>query len=409
MILLCLALLPIADDFAAPAPPTVTPLAAVAEPARTPPPEPVVAESPVVDSAVVDSAVVDSAVVDSAVVDSAVVDSAVVDSAVVEPLAAAGREVDARADEERGRWLEKYLPEPGPAVAVMVGPVRDARLLLPEKVEPLVAPLMPPLRVLHEVLPKADVTPDDVDRKMQAKLLGKNLLGSRSKDTDPAEAVWDWELAAGGSFRQGTTTNNNFHADFDFERHSRQTDFTGSIGAILNQNGGDDPNRRLFGSATHDRNLRGPWLFYARDESEYDEVRQIDFRTVASAGLGYRFLDLLDRRWVVRTGPSLQYVNYDNVRAMTDDSFDAGWFFESDYRRAFSETVRFELVTTAFPDFSRADRFRVRNVGAFVFPIGGRESRWNWKVGLRHEYQIEPVDEVPSTDVQGYFAVGYTR
>ncbi len=110
----------------------------------------------------------------------------------------------------------------------------------------------------------------------------------------------------------------------------------------------------------------------------------------------------------MRSGPSLQYVDYD-ARADAVDSSAAGWFMESDYRHAFTDAIRLELTTSAFPDFSDAERFRVRNVAALLFPIGGEDSHWDWKLGLRHEYQIQPVDAVPSNDYEAYFAITYSR
>ncbi len=81
---------------------------------------------------------------------------------------------------------------------------------------------------------------------------------------------------------------------------------------------------------------------------------------------------------------------------------------EADYRRVIGEASRFELTSSAYPDFDSNQQFRIRTEAALLFPIG-KASVWNWKVGVRHEYILDPVLNTKPNDIEGYFAIVYTK
>jgi hypothetical protein len=180
------------------------------------------------------------------------------------------------------------------------------------------------------------------------------------------------------------------------------------VAITYNRNGDDDINRQALSEFNIDRNLRGRWVGYAREYLEYDQARLINLRTVTSSGLGFKFINRLRSRLIVRTGPTVSYITY-APEAEQDAEFRSGWLLESDYRRLIWETVRIEWTCSAFPDFDSEQQFRVRNEAALLFPIGGKTSPWNWKLGVQHDYQLNPVENTKPSDVFGYFSIAYTR
>ncbi len=136
-------------------------------------------------------------------------------------------------------------------------------------------------------------------------------------------------------------------------------------------------------------------------------MRLINIRALTSAGLGFKFIDSIRERLLARVGPTASYLDYD-AKAQAEDEFRSGWLVEADYRRVIGEASRFELTSSAYPDFDSNQQFRIRTEAALLFPIG-KASVWNWKVGVRHEYILDPVLNTQPNDIEGYFAIVYTK
>lgn len=283
---------------------------------------------------------------------------------------------------------------------IMLGPIREANLLLPKRLDPFSTdepqPLLPRLR---------DVKRNEFKPSEQRRLLGSQL--ATRDDTPDSTAKWRWSVTAGGAFRQGNTSNTNIHSQFQANRSSNKSMLTMRTGVNYNRNGDNDPNRRATGELIIDRNMRGRWIWYGREDAEYDQARLIDLRNVASTGLGFKFIDELDRRLVARTGPTISHMIYAGD-ADNPDETRSGWLLESEYRHLIGETVRIEWTTSAFPNFDSEQQFRIRSDAALLFPIG-TSSAWSWKLGLRHDYQLDPIGTTRSTDLEGYFSITYSK
>ena len=264
------------------------------------------------------------------------------------------------------------------------------------------APIMLPS--IDETLPYGP-PPPPIDHAAQAKMLGI----APPCEIPEEKAKWSWQVQAGGNFRQGSTNNTNIRGAFSAQRHSIRSDNSGKIeGTYVEDGSVGTQNRRAFGDFTHDRNAKGNWIGFFREEVEYDEAKFINLRALSSIGLGYKLIDQLKKRWVLRSGPSITYVDYDQPSPL-DDGFRFGWLAESDYRQVFWEQSRFEWKMTTFYDFDDRPRFRFRNEAALLFPIGGCVSPWNWKLGARHEYVSESTGTTNKGDFEGYFAIQYTK
>jgi hypothetical protein len=292
------------------------------------------------------------------------------------------------------RW--RPLAETGEFAGLLIRPILEANELLPRKLDPF-----------HDGEESSPQAPRPFSAAEQRKLLGHSLFAGGSQDAVNRPG-WHYQLSAGGQFRQGSIANTNLNAAFRAERHSAWSDFYGRIGVAHNQNGNDQPNRRVFGDLLMDRFWRGRWMYFGKSETEHDEARRIGLRNVTAVGAGYRFIDELRQRWVVRAGPTITWLNYmtpsDNL-----DGLSTGWLVESDYRRVIGEGTRLEWIASAFPDVVDGDRFRVRNEGALLFPIAGVRSPWKWKVALRQEYQIQKAAGTRSSDFEMNFSILYSK
>ncbi|MBY0586712.1 DUF481 domain-containing protein [bacterium] len=302
-----------------------------------------------------------------------------------------------------GDYVLKPLVEPLGLVKVILDPVKEANKLLPEQLDPFHSteeqPVTEEEKAVAEELKKAKLR--------QQQLLLNTGTGSRLDALMGLDSRWHFQVQAGGSFRQGNNPSTNINTQLRAERYTIYSNFVSKLGAFYSEQTGSKPNRRIFGQGTYDRNLRGRWFAYVREDLEWDAIRLINLRAVSSAGLGFKFIDNVRERLLARVGPTASYIDYDR-RAQSQDEFRSGWLLEADYRRIMGEASRFELTSSAYPDFDNNQQFRVRTEAALLFPIG-KASVWNWKVGVRHEYIMNPVITTKANDIEGYFSIVYTK
>lgn len=305
-------------------------------------------------------------------------------------------------DENRGiAVLRDGVSEIRPVVGVILRPVREANLLLPERLDPF-------SDGEEAIVGKPN---DSFSFKRQRELLGDGL--SLGADIPAGkDAVWHYQIQAGGSFRQGNSSNTNVRGGVLIERRSGRGRIMGRVDGTYDHNGDstgfNNRNRRIFSEAIIDRNLRGRWLCYAQEQVQYDEAAMVLLRSVTSGGLGFRFVDNLRQRVIVRSGPTVSQVIYSQL-THNDAEFKSGWLVESEYRQLIAEATRIQWTTSAFPDFDSEQQFRVRSDAAMLFPIGGVKSHWNWKLGLIHEYQLNPVTGAKPSDITGNFSILYAN
>jgi hypothetical protein len=311
------------------------------------------------------------------------------------------KDADGSADPDQD-YVLKPLSQPLSVVKVILDPVKEANKLLPEQLDPFhgdEAPITDEERQVEEEARKAKLR--------QQQLLLNTGSGSNFNSVVGVDSRWHFQVQAGGSFRQGNNPSTNINTQLRAERHTLSSDFTSRFGAFYSDQTGGVPNRRVFGQGTYDRNLRGRWFAYVREDLEWDAVRLINIRALTSAGLGFKFIDSIRERLLARVGPTASYLDYD-AKAQAEDEFRSGWLVEADYRRVIGEASRFELTSSAYPDFDSNQQFRIRTEAALLFPIG-KASVWNWKVGVRHEYILDPVLNTKPNDIEGYFAIVYTK
>ena len=289
------------------------------------------------------------------------------------------------AKEEVAELSTAAIHAPQDLAKVVLAPVRDSYQLIPGKQAPVV-PFTP--------------TPKDDP-------LGVTTLMPRDQLMAP-KPMWKYRVEGGGNFRYGTANTTNVNLLLGGERRSGYSIMAGKFGATYNKLDNAVPNQRFIGDAKYDRLLSGRWIVYGKEEIENDQVRRIDFRSVTSAGLGYRLLDDSDSRWIARTGPTMTFLNQNNPGPDDVSTIQSGWMLESEFRQIFWEHCRFEWNASVFPNFSARQTFRIRNELGILFPIGSHKSCWNWKVGLRDEYTESPGTGVTPHDSEMFFAIVYS-
>lgn len=280
-------------------------------------------------------------------------------------------------------------------VGVILEPVKEANLLLPKRLDPFTP------NTDEVAVPTEDESKQELEKiKQQQKLLDLTISGK-------FDSNWHFQAASGGSFKQGNNPGVTVNAQLSAEKRTLNAYFLSRLSAYYNQLQGAKPNRRVYGELNYDRNLRGRWITYARQEVEWDQARLINIREVTSLGIGFKFADSVKERLLVRLGPTGSYISYAPPSASQSEAR-SGWLTEVDYRRIIADMSRLQLTSTAYPDFNTSQSFRIRTEAAVLFPIG-RTLAWNWKVGVRHEYIMNPVATTVPNDVEGYFSIAYIK
>lgn len=304
---------------------------------------------------------------------------------------------------ETPQYVLQPVSNPLSVVQVITRPVREANLLLPKQLDPFYRKTP---REIDE-LEREEIEAARIQKIAQQRRLLAVTSDARGDLTNQFDNDWHFQVQAGGSFREGNNPGASINSQLRAEKHSLHDTFVSRVGGFYNQLEGGTTTQRVFGQGTYDRHLRGRWLAYVREDIEWDTARLINIRSISSVGVGFRFIDTVRERLVGRLGPTGTYIDYDHA-ATNQDEGKSGWLIEGDYRRLIGESTRLEWVTSAFPDFDTDQAFRVRTEAALIFPIG-KATVWNWKVGLRHEYTMNPVSTTVPHDVEGYFSIVYTK
>lgn len=302
-------------------------------------------------------------------------------------------------------FVEVGVSEMMPAVGILTAPLREATLLLPKRFDPYMEAVTPSKANFERV--RARPVDGDVFRSSKK---GSLLAAKLATNVDPTvnDVDWNYQIHAGGNFRQGNTNTTNVQGGVRGERRSDRSTLTMKLDGNYFSDGKSSQNQQATGSILFDRNLRGRWLTFVQQQDLYDRAALIDLRTVSSMGLGFRFLDMDDTRLIVRTGPTFSYMLY-APEAENDDESRSGWLLEGEYRHLIGDSTRVEVNSTAYPDFDSDQQIRVTTEAGLVFPIGGHKSHWNWKVGFQHIYQMNPVDDTKPSDFGGSFSILYAN
>jgi hypothetical protein len=224
---------------------------------------------------------------------------------------------------------------------------------------------------------------------------------------NPEKVAWHGSLAAGLTVGRGDTDKQEGNAEF-------RTRWTGDLyrfrlrllyeGDRSRTNGGDyETNDRLYrGRAQLDRMLGDRLFVYSRLRGERDGVADLDLRTAAGTGFGYKLVDRPGLTFEFQSG--LAWVHEDYEDDSRDTDFPAGviaWDLEKILRAG----IRFfhdGEWNPSLRDFNDIQLLRTETGLRFDIVKG-----WFAEAKVRWELDTEPSSGKERTNADYIFALGW--
>lgn len=201
------------------------------------------------------------------------------------------------------------------------------------------------------------------------------------------DGQWRGSLGAGLNVTRSTTNSLNLNLAADTVRATAQDQW--NFGAGLLYGTSEDADGAETTSANQGRlggryayNLNPRVFGFGSLDLNYDRLQDIDFRSVAAGGLGYRIINASLHRFEVSAGLTYNHTRYVNA---TDNFAELLLAEESNHQLSASTTFRQRFVV--FPNLSDTGEYRLQlNVGLVTKITGSL----NLTVTLTDNYQSNP-------------------
>lgn len=217
-------------------------------------------------------------------------------------------------------------------------------------------------------------------------------------------ADWTKRFEIGARMLSGNSEETALNSEARFE--NRCWDYTTRIdaGGKWGEARGIQTSNQLFANANVDIGEVGSWIFYVTNQNQYDELQDLDYRGTLSAGIGHRFFDDEDRRLITRIGPGVTAEEY---HSPGNDRVTADIFAEAEFQWPLFDRTRFESKSTIRPSIEDYEVFRFTNDMAVLVQLD-EQSSWQFKLGVKQEYNSHPAINRKKSDFTTVFQLVYT-
>lgn len=229
------------------------------------------------------------------------------------------------------------------------------------------------------------------------------LLWPADEDMPKAARQWTGRVQLGINGADGNSDRFSFLGLTDAKR-SREQDMLLVYfqGAYAEDSGIRSRNEFKLGGR-YEWSFTEKWSAYFRSEFEEDEFEALDLRTTAVLGLSRKLLEKPKQTMSMRFG--LGYLREDFEVAETEEEaiFDFGY----DYALQVREWTKITHTLTYYSALDDpVENFRlVANTGAEV-PLTHTE-QWKLRIGVKHEYDDDPLPTIEGLDTTYYMNLAY--
>jgi putative salt-induced outer membrane protein YdiY len=222
------------------------------------------------------------------------------------------------------------------------------------------------------------------------------------KGVFPDKVRWANGFTFGGSFTQGNTDVLGFNFTGAGTREGETNRFFWTISYTWAKAEGRIVKDNADGTLKFDRQITGRTYWWVAEELHYDQLKDLDLRSVTSGGIGYFFLSTPITDMAVEAGLGYMAERFTQEDDENNPAFRGAWNWEQLIGRNMKfinrfvtylggESVKYQFVNKAeFKlDLSRTWRFKVTNdwyydkaPSSFV----GHESDMEWLVGFEYVF-----------------------
>ncbi|MBI2469696.1 MAG: DUF481 domain-containing protein [Planctomycetes bacterium] len=155
-----------------------------------------------------------------------------------------------------------------------------------------------------------------------------SMKDASGKNTIRHKKPWKGNIDAGLTIQKGNkeALTTNAKTDFSLERTKDNMYFNGLLLVETKDSvkSADEQRGTLKYERKHKRRL---YSFY-QESMEHDEIEKLNFRSISSSGIGYRFIDTESLKYKSEAGPSFTYERFRDNILQTDPGLRIGNFVD---------------------------------------------------------------------------------
>ena len=201
----------------------------------------------------------------------------------------------------------------------------------------------------------------------------------------------DWSYEAGADLLGKEGNSEEFALGINFEARLKSPDdelrFYGEY--EQREKNGDKTEDRAAGGMSYEAFFSKIFGWYVRTELETDAIDEVDLRSTSAGGASYRLINKENQNLVARSGLGYRYTAYDAER---DNESTATLDFGLDHTLHFKDAIFMENTLTYVPSLDDFGNYRVVHDSGVEIPVGSGDN-WKLRMGVKNEYESEPVAE----------------
>ncbi|MBI9020304.1 MAG: DUF481 domain-containing protein [Verrucomicrobia bacterium] len=221
---------------------------------------------------------------------------------------------------------------------------------------------------------------------------------ARAKAVAEMAHKWKYMLAANLSGQSGNSNQRHFGGNAEAVLASKQDELK-LYGSYRSgeSDGRKTTDERKIG-LRYTSYFSDPWGWYLRQEFEQDQFENLRLRSVTAVGLSYRVLEQKKKKMGFDAGVSYRHERYINL---SPDSSNIGLDFG--LQHFFGGNRRFEMNNefSCVPSVEDFTNYQVTQDSYLDVPISNLK-RWKIRLGLRNDYNSQPVGDRKSLDSRYY-------
>jgi len=168
---------------------------------------------------------------------------------------------------------------------------------------------------------------------------------------------------------------------------------------------GDRTVNEIYGGVRGEVDVSDRTFVFGRARFEFDEFEDLDLRSTVTGGIGHFVVQREDLEFKVRGGGGFQHESFDTGVSETSGLLEAGYDFRADI---IEDRARLTHSLTYLPNAgSPIDEYRLEIDSAVELPIGGGDTGWSLRGGVRNEFDNDPEPGVDKLDTSFFVNLVY--
>ena len=193
----------------------------------------------------------------------------------------------------------------------------------------------------------------------------------------------DWKSELGFEFKgqSGNTEKEAYATEISTMRKTKNDLFKIKLYYAKEETNGIDSKDQSKYSAQYDNYFYEKFGWFVRQDFELDQIIQIDYQSISSLGLAYRFIDNNEQQLRARIGLGFNkkvYQNYDTEEQLVGD---IGIAHQYKYSQWTELTSELKIV----PSFKSSDDFTINHESGITIPLAKKS--WKIRFGMKNKYR----------------------